>query len=314
VDESVAPTRQLRSASDQMEPVMRSAFLSLRLPYLLVLALATPALPIQAQVPFEACRDRDNRPIPGVVEKGMTYAGMATVRNGNPVILWSGSNGRLSQTEQLFIYLHECAHHTLGHLYHNDVDARDELEADCWAIQLMVDGGMIKGRHLAVLERSRRTVRGDGTHLGGEAHVRSLEECLSVRTDVRAWAAALDTLVVAAQDSFTSRGGRVLDSTGASPAFEALLDVPGTYDCEVVGGAPRCMVFAGRNDGDAENRYEQLVKILQAWLPSGWTFTERPATDGRTRTFLAQDGLTGTLITWARTGARVYLLIKRAPV
>jgi hypothetical protein len=84
-----------------------------------------------AQVPFEACRDRDNRPIPGVVDNAMAYAGMATVQNGHPVILWNAhSNGRLSQTEQVFIYLHECAHHSLGHLYHIAVDSRDELEAD----------------------------------------------------------------------------------------------------------------------------------------------------------------------------------------
>ena len=284
----------------------------------LVVALGTVAVKAQAhaQVPFEACRDRDNRPIPGVVDNTMTYGGVATVRNGHPVILWNAhSNGRLSQTEQIFIYLHECAHHTLGHLYHNSVvDARDELEADCWAIQLMVDGGMIRSRHLQALERSRRTVRGDDIHLGGEAHVRSLEECLSIRTDAKAWAAALDTLVIAAQDSFTTRRGRLLDSTGTPPVFEALLDVPGTYDCEVVGGALRCMVFAARKDGAAEKRYQQLVKILQAWLPSRWTFTEQLGDNGKTRTFLAQDGLTGTLITWAHTGARVYLLVKRTPV
>jgi hypothetical protein len=281
-----------------------------------VLALAIFAVNAQAQVPFEACRDRDNRLIPGVVDNTMAYAGIATVQNDHPVILWNAhSNGRLSQTEQIFIYLHECAHHTLGHLYHHaSVDARDELEADCWAIQLMVDGGMIRSRHLEVLERSRRTVRSDDTHLGGEAHVRSLEECLSIRTDGKAWAATLDTVTSAAPDSFTTRRGRLLDSTSTPPVFEALLDVPGTYDCEVVGGALRCMVFAARKDGAAEKRYEQLVKILRAWLPSGWTFTEQLGDNGKTRTFLAQDGLTGTLITWACTGARVYLLVKRAPV
>ena len=293
---------------------MRSS-LSLRLLCTLVLALANLATRAQAQVPFEACHDRDNQPILGVVDNAMAYAGMATARNGHPVILWNAHiNGRLSRTEQIFIYLHECAHHTLGHLYHTAVDARDEREADCWAIQLMVDGGMIKGRHFEELERSRRAVRGDNTHLGGEAHIRSLEECLSIRTDTKAWAAALDTVVSAVQDSFAARRGRLLDSTSAPPVFEALLDVPGTYDCEIVGGALRCTVFAVRKDSAAEKRYQQLVKIFRAWLPSGWTFTEQLGDSGKTRTFLAQDGLTGALITWAWTGARVYLLVKRVPV
>jgi hypothetical protein len=144
-----------------------------------VLALASLPTKGLGQVLFEACRDRDNRPIPGVVDNTMTHAGVATVQNGHPVILWnSHTNGRLSQTEQLYIYLHECAHHALGHLYHTGVDARNEREADCWAIQLMVDGGMIKGRQFDALQRSRRTVRGDDAHLGGEAHLRSLEQCL----------------------------------------------------------------------------------------------------------------------------------------
>ena len=120
--------------------------------------------------------------------------------------------------------------------------------------------------------------------------------------------------MIAAQDGFTTRRGRLLDSTGTPLVFEALIDVPGTYDCEVVGVALRCMVFAARKDGAAEKRYRELVKILQAWVPSGWTSTERLGDDGKSRTFLAQDALTGTLITWACAGARVYLLVKRAPV
>src|SRR5438034_203314 len=82
---------------------------------------------------------------------------------------------------------------------------------------------------LALLESSRQTVRGDETHLGGEAQVRSLERCLSVRTDAKAWAAALDTVVVAARDSFSSRRGRLLDAQSTPEVYEALLDLPGTY-------------------------------------------------------------------------------------
>jgi hypothetical protein len=277
-------------------------------------ALAALTRRAQAQVPFEVCLDRDNHVIPGVVDNTMAYAGMAAFRDGHPVILWNAhTNQHLSQTEQIFIYLHECAHHTLGHLYHYANDARDEQEADCWAIQFMMDGGMIQGRHLAALERSRRAVRGDYTHLGGEAHIRSLEECLAVRTDHKAWATALDTVVSAAQDSFAGRRGRLLDSTSASPTFEALVDVPGTYDCEVVGAALRCMVFAARKDNAAKERYGRLLKIIRAWLSRTWTSTERNADDGKGGAFLAQDALTGTLISLAWNNARVYLVVKRVP-
>jgi hypothetical protein len=249
-----------------------------------------------------------------VVDNTMAYAGMAAYQNGHPVILWNAHiNQHLSRTEQIFIYLHECAHHTLGHLFHYALDVRDEQEADCWAIQLMMDGGMIQGRHLAALERSRRNVRGDETHLGGEAHVRHLEECLAVRTDRKAWATALDTVVRSAQDSFAGRRGRQLDSTRAHPTFEALVDVPGTYDCEVVGASLRCMVFAARKVKSAKERYGRLLKIVHAWLPPTWTSTERDEDDGSGRTFLSQDADTGTLITLTWSGARIYLVVKRAP-
>lgn len=270
---------------------------------------------LQAQVPLDACRDRDDRPIPSVVDNTMADAGEAIERDGHPIILWNARrNARLSETEQIFIYLHECAHHVLGHLYHRGTEAHDELEADCWAIQLMVDGGMIRSRQLAALESSRLSVRGDDTHLGGEAHVRSLAQCLSIRTDAKAWAAALDTVVPAARDSFRTRRGRLLDARTTPEVYEALMDLPGTYGCEIVGAAFRCTVFAARAAGPAEGRYHRLVKILRGWLSPGWTSTERVGEDGKSRTFLAQQDLTGTLLSLALAGARVYFLVKRVPV
>jgi hypothetical protein len=279
----------------------------------LVLFAAPSSSP--GQVPFDACRDRQDRVIQGVVDNTMPYAGMATEQDGVPVILWNQkANRHLSTTEQIFIYLHECAHHTLGHLYRYPYDAAAELEADCWAIQLMVDGGMLKLRHLELLEESRRTVRADAFHLGGEAHVQSLERCLEVRTDQKAWTTALEAFVRASQDSFVTKRGRVLDSTSSDTVYESLLDAPGTFDCEVIKAALRCVVFAARKPKPAEGRFERLVKIVRSWLPVGWTFVEQGSAGGHERSFLAQDGMNGTLVTLALSGTRVYLLVKRAPV
>jgi len=271
-----------------------------------------------AQVPFQVCRDRQDRLVTGVVDNTVTYAGLATYQQGRPVIIWNAnSNRHLSDTEQIYIYLHECAHHRLGHLEQPrksarwDDDARWEVEADCWAIQLMVDGGMIKGRHLAQLERSRRTVRGDATHLGGEAHVRSLRECLEVRTDRKAWAAALHAMIRAGADGFAGSRGPVVDSVRGAPVYASLLDVPGTYDCEIVGAAVRCMLFASRKPSPAVERYEALVKLVRDWLPAGWSAVERRSEDGAARTFLAQNGMDGTLLTLAQNGARVHFLLQR---
>jgi len=278
---------------------------------LLPLLLASRAA---AQAPFEACRDRDDRIIPGVVDNTVNYAALATIRDGRAMIVWNGAaNRHLTDTEQIFIYLHECAHHRLGHLYVHGDDRRLELEADCWAIQLMVDGGMIKGRHLAELERSRRTVPGDRTHLGGDAHIFSLRQCLEIRTDRGAWAAALDTLLRAAGDDFSSIRGRAIDSLAAVPVYESRYGTPGTFDCEVVGEALRCLVFASRKAGPSEERYARLVALLRRWLPPGWTSTEREDPERPGRIWLAQDAMSGTLVSLARAGARIHFLMKRAP-
>lgn len=120
--------------------------------------------------------------------------------------------------------------------------------------------------------------------------------------------------MAAAQDSFATQRGRMLDST-LETVYESLLDAPGTFDCEVVGPTLRCMVFAAKKPGPAEDRFERLVKIVRSWLPVGWTWVKRVAADGRERTFLAQEGMTGTLLTLVLArSSRVYLLVKRVPV
>ena len=54
--------------------------LSARIPCSLALALVTLAAMAQAQAPFDACRDRNDRPIPGVVDNSREYAGLATMQ------------------------------------------------------------------------------------------------------------------------------------------------------------------------------------------------------------------------------------------
>ena len=280
----------------------------------LLLPLLLLASPLPAQVPFDACRDRNDQVIAGIADNTTDHAAFATIRDGRPLIIWNANaNRHLSDTEQIFIYLHECAHHRLGHLHIHGDDRRLEQEADCWAIQLMVDGGMIKGRHLASLERSRRRVEGDDTHLGGEAHVWSLRRCLEMRTDRKAWAVALDTLLSSAAGGFVSSRGRAIDSLAPLPVWESLHGPPGTFDCEVVGAAVRCLVFASREPAPAAERYARLAEILQRWLPPGWTRTERQERERLADLWLAQDAETGVLLSLSRTGARVHFLIKRGP-
>ena len=49
----------------------------------------------------------------------LSYAGRATVRSdGTPVIYWNPKRQYSPQgVTQVYLYLHECAHHALGHVY-----------------------------------------------------------------------------------------------------------------------------------------------------------------------------------------------------
>lgn len=125
----------------------------------------------------------------------------------------------------------------------------------------------------------------------------------------------MDTLVLAASDHFAGRRGRLLDSIGATPVHEALVDVPGTYDCEVVGATVRCLFFAPRKSGAAAGRYRKLSKIFRSWLPRGWSSAEQVSDNPeRRKVWIARDGQTHTLLTLTLAGTQVYLLVKRLPV
>ncbi len=268
------------------------------------------------------CVDRSGKPISEVVDNSLTSAGGAVLRNGERLILWNeAAASKSSQTGQLFLYLHECAHHTLGHVYRS-LNLRWELEADCWAFQLLAEGGFVKNRRLVEFERDLAATPGDALHLGGQVLLDSLQSCLSIRTDPQAWATALAAFTRAARERFNSiRGDPVEDAQPGT--FESLIDAPGSFDCEVlVPASLRCLLFSARKNGLAQSRYQQLVKIFRRWLPSHWTSidqrshwvaTEAGAARRPVRQFLAQDSEDGTLLALVVTQeSRVYLVMRAA--
>ncbi len=257
-------------------------------------ALAALGLPgtLRGQVPYDGCLDRRGRSIEGVVNNQLGWAGTATMREGRPVILWNEKAlGTASGPMRLFVYLHECAHHALGHLWKLP-SARNEEEADCWAYQLIVDGGMARGRHVDAIEREARQTRGDDIHLGGEERVRSLRRCLRIRTDRAAWRSSLDRLAEASADSFATLRGKAFpgDPVGV---YESLEDLPGTFDCEVRDAIFACVVYAARHSADVRRRFDRLRGILEDWLPDTWTAVARSADSGARREFHAEDSRSG---------------------
>jgi hypothetical protein len=66
--------------------------------------------------------------------------GRALIIQRMPIIALDPDRMRsLPPKMQVFFYVHECAHHVLGHNYHPT--ASSETEADCWAIQYGRDSG-----------------------------------------------------------------------------------------------------------------------------------------------------------------------------
>ena len=270
-----------------------------------LLALALPAT-LRAQLPLDGCIDRADRPVRGAIRNDMSWAGVATVEKGESVIYWNQRlMGGRSRTTQIFVYLHECGHHLLGHVWKPN-GAKWEQEADCWAVQLMSEGGMIAARHLRVLEQELSRTRGDAIHLGGEKLLEALRGCLAIKTDRRAWAAALASLIEAGADSFTSiRGQGIPTPSSRSGLHESLVDLPGTYDCEITADpAVRCTVFAAKEGGRVADRFDELARIVPGALPASWTSREaRDRPEDVVRELTAEDSAVGLSLSLVATPA-----------
>lgn len=261
---------------------------------LLLLAFATT--PLAAQTVPSACTAPDGQQVQTIVRNDMIWAGLATRVGGKPVIYWNQhSMAGTSQATRLFVYLHECGHHMLGHIWEQD-SRRSEREADCWAMTLMVESGMTKQRHIEAIVRELKRTEGDDVHLGGDALIASLNQCIRDRTDPGVWAAALDSLLRASTDSFKSIQGKPYPRPDRDEhTYQSTLDVARTFDCTI---GPRrimqCMVFAAREDKRVGKRFELLESIIRRWLPAGWASREDETAEGEVvRALHAADPATG---------------------
>lgn len=241
-----------------------------------VVATLSAVAPLHAQQLYSGCIDRIGRPVTTIPAPALPSAGTATVVDGRPVIYWNPQAMRgASETARTFIYLHECAHHMLGHLYRPN-DLRWETEADCWAIQHMVEGGAMHGRDVVALEEELARWPGDATHLGGARLVQSLNGCLDAKTDRRLWSAALDRLMEASRDSFASIRRAPIAGADTIPTYEAAVGPPGTYDCVIKPrGTLLCPLFDGRAERAATARFRAIARILRDWMGNRWTIVER---------------------------------------
>lgn len=257
------------------------------------LVVATGA---NAQVPFDVCLDRFDQPIQAVVDNDLPYAGVATIAvDGAPVIFYNKQVlDRTSPQARHFVYLHECGHHALRHVW-KDPSRLREMEADCWAIQQMVEQGIIKERKVDDLQAEIGFARGLG----------SLKGCVEVKTDHDLWRRSLDLLSLAGAHKFDAIRGDPIVEARERGFFESTLDLPGIFNCELT---PEelftCEVFNGRDEKATMKHFEKLRAIIQSWLTDDWlTFERVRARPTELRRFVAQDIESGSLITLIATSS-----------
>ena len=86
----------------------------------------------------------------------------------------------LSGKLQIFFYLHECAHHVLGHMFAPQPDS--EKEADCWSIKIGRDQSYFNLSD--VKSFTNRIMSSPGSargHLPGRERMAHLLECFETR-------------------------------------------------------------------------------------------------------------------------------------
>jgi len=168
-----------------------------------------------------------------------------------------------------------------------------ETEADCWAVQHMVEYHMIEKRHLDRLQAEIGLGRGIG----------SLKGCVDIKLDRDLWRRRLDLLRLAGMDDFAAIRGDAIPEARVPGYFESTLDLPGTFSCELTpADSFTCVIFEGRDDADMSRRFDVVRSLIGDWLPEGWLTFER--TLGRTtelRRFVVQEIDSGSLLTLVGT-------------
>lgn len=123
------------------------------------------------------CTDFRGRTVLALKVSNLGDVGRAWVVNTVPYILLDPElMRRLPKPLQIFFYVHECAHHKLGHWY--NPTGKSEKEADCWAIEYGRDRGILQRQMVVDFEPWLAKSRGSAFgHLPGRERVQHLLAC-----------------------------------------------------------------------------------------------------------------------------------------
>lgn len=150
--------------------------------------LCASATPVAAQVTFDGCKDILGVQVASVVNPALAdvaasaVATLSSAEGPQPVIYLHPSTTLLPTPLRRVIYLHECAHHALGHVagaaLGTPITMAQEQAADCWAIVRLVQSGEFHVSQLQTVQTAFNDPH-SGTHLPGPARAANFVACLA---------------------------------------------------------------------------------------------------------------------------------------
>lgn len=133
---------------------------------------ANPFNPTIGGVPVY-CTSASGQPVATVVDPSLPDVGRAVPGAPPIIVLNPAVLSQLSPRMQLFWYAHECAHHRLG-------PANSEINADCWAIKLMRNQGLLRRQDLPELQAQIAGTPGSmWGHLPGPQRAQLFANCFA---------------------------------------------------------------------------------------------------------------------------------------
>lgn len=152
---------------------------------LFVLFILTCSPIVMAQSMFVGYDDFCGLPV--VVEQTSQDA-VATIRNGQRIIIidpYVMSNWKLSR---IFALAHECGHHVIGHLSlqeqfsrsHMNATRRQELDADCWAAEVLANNGYYQDIRRTIIQNASKGPIMQGPYPSGMERATFIAECAGI--------------------------------------------------------------------------------------------------------------------------------------
>ena len=125
--------------------------------------------------------------LPVVVERTSQDA-VATIRNNQRVIIVDPSVMSNWKLSRIFALAHECAHHIKGHLSlseqfsrrHMNATRRQELQADCWAAEVLAENGYYQDIERTILQNASRGPIMQGPYPSGTERAQFIANCAGI--------------------------------------------------------------------------------------------------------------------------------------